>query len=124
MKIIYCPPGQDPMELARKATRQKRGGVLNENWWVPLAVVGFLAVGVTVGPLKGCWPQKTETPQMGQSVESVIAAPVVTPIPQVFCNLPMGGMILNGDAAWVDWQSKIVRYRCNNGQLAEIEAAP
>jgi hypothetical protein len=123
MKILYCPPGHDPMEVARQA-RQKRLGVGLGNWWIPFAVVGFLVIGFTVGPLKGILPQKEaqKAQQQAQPVQVAIAAPVVTPTPPIFCNLPTGGMIIDGATAWVDLQAKITRYRCERGQLAEIES--
>lgn len=122
MKILYCPPGEDPLEYARQFSKQRRHrGGLGDSWWMIPTIAVFLVIGFTVGPLKGCVPQQ---PQQAEQAAPpvVVAAPIATPTPPVLCNLPTGGRIANGDTAWVDLQAKITRYECRNGQLSEIES--
>lgn len=128
MRVIYCPPGQDPMQMAHAASKRAGGG-LGENWWMLPTIIAFLVIGFTVGPLKGCIPDiksgvSAEASVTATAPETVITPTVVqiTPTPQQFCNLPMGGKIANGDTAWVDLEIKVVLYRCENGNLSEVES--
>jgi hypothetical protein len=69
MKVIYCPTGVDPIQLARQAQAKRSGGgggILAENWWIVLAVIAFVVIGVTVGPFKGLL-SSPKSPQTHQS---------------------------------------------------------
>lgn len=122
MRVVYCPPGQDPQDVARAAMRRRAGGggFVQENWWLVLGVLAFLVVGFTVGPFKGLFANKdlTTAPVMQQEAQ---AAPLDTPAPPVFCENPGGGMIANGDTAWVNHGIEVSQYRCEGGQLVKLQ---
>ena len=122
MKIIYCPPRDDPMQIARAAQKRSMGGggLLQENWWVILGVIAFVVIGVTVGPFKGVFTNKdlTTAPVAQQEAQ---AAPLDTPAPPVFCDNPGGGRIANGDTAWVNHGIEVSQYRCEGGQLVKLQ---
>jgi len=123
MKVIYCPPGEDPQEIARKALKKRisggGGGFIQDNWWVIVGVIAFLVIGVTVGPFKGLF-SKDQAPV--PVVQDVVAAPLNTPAPPVFCDNPGGGLIADGDTAWVDHSIEIAQYRCEGGSLVKLQA--
>jgi hypothetical protein len=97
------------------------GGGIIENLWMPAAVIVFLIIGFTVGPLKGCIPDTQQQPQTPQQAQSVVAAPVATATPPIFCKLPDGGMVAQGDRAWVKEEEDVSLRRCDNGRLVPVE---
>jgi hypothetical protein len=120
MKVLYCPPGADPMEIARESTRRRGGFSATKDVWVGAALIIFVAFGFLAGPFK-----KDNDPVAQQSQPVAVAvnvtAPIATPTPPVFCSLPGGGMIEHGDDAWVDEGERVTRYRCDGGQMVPIE---
>jgi hypothetical protein len=118
MKIIYCPPGHDPMDIARQHANRRVGGLgggpLAENWWVILAVLLFVGLGVFAKPFN-----KGGDPVPQQAVAEPTATPTLTP----FCTLPGGGMIMHNDTAWVEKGGDIASYRCVSGNLKRVEGS-
>ncbi len=119
MKVIYCPTGVDPIQLARQAQAKRSGGgggILAENWWIVLAVIAFVVIGVTVGPFKGL----LSSPEKSTDTPVAVAAPVATPTPAL-CSNPAGGLVAAGDLLWIDHGTEVAQYRCENGNLLKVQ---
>jgi len=121
MKIIYCPPGDDPMQIARAAQKRSMGGggLLQENWWVILGVIAFVVIGVTVGPFKGVLQQPIDAAP--ESAAVTVSAPIPTPAPPPMCSNPGGGLVGEGYLLWIDHGIEVSQYRCEGGQLVKLQ---
>jgi hypothetical protein len=90
--------------------------------WIVPAIVVFLLVGFTAGPLKGCIPEK-KTPAEAQT--EVLVLPGSTPVIQdtsVSCTLPTNQTLCDGCMNGVVFADRFVTYRCNHGELAEVKS--
>ena len=109
MRVIHCPPNEEPPVYARSALKRGGGFRLSGNAWIVLAIVAFVAWTVWAGPLKkqDPAPAHSEAP----SPTAVVSAPPVVVEP-VLCALPGGGMIEAGWTANVLDGEKLLKVRC------------
>ena len=120
MKVIYCQPGEDPMEAARhyKTNTRGSGGNLMQYWWV-LALVLFAVYTFTMGPLKPKEKAVVSTPNPQPTTQIARNTDLVQSIGDVFagyCRNPAGGMFAPGSTVYLTDGDQIIQARCNNGE--------
>jgi len=114
------------MDVARQAQQKRMGGLggVGDLWMIP-AIIVFIVVGITVGPLKGCVPpppRDDSNKPTQAAISTVDLSPTATVTPALFCDLPGGGRIAVEDVAWMSAGSQIAQYKCEgNGELVKIE---
>lgn len=121
MKVIYAPPGENPVEVARQHFKRRGGGggVL-ATWWPVLAVVVFVAFGFVAGPFKG---KENRTVDLNPAkTEAVQPAPVEAAVDLLegFCKLPAGGMLAQLDTAWIVDGAEFLQVRCESEGLVKL----
>lgn len=120
MKVIYCPPDEDPMKLARQARQKHGGGGIVQYWWLAALAV-FLVATFTVGPLKpknGSLQEQIGPQTTPPTAEIAVKSELVNAF-QGFCKNPSGGMIAPGDSAWITDGEQTKQVRCENGTFEE-----
>jgi len=119
MKVLYCQPGEDPIDVARRYNKPGRGrSGLIQYWWVG-ALVGFLLITFTIGPLA---PKKQNAEQIGSetapaTAEIAVHSALVQAVDQFagYCKNPAGGLFPPGATVFLTDGETVIEARCNNG---------
>lgn len=122
MRVVHCPPNEDPLTYAQRAKRRRSGGLaglLQGNGLLFALIVAMIVGTFTIGPLRP--KQKAEEAQQVQATPVSTPAVYVTP---VLCKLPGGGMIEAGWESLVQDGEQVIRVRCQeDGTLQATETA-
>ncbi len=113
MKIVHCPPNEDPLTYARQAARRGSGlAFLQGNGLIIALVVAMIVGTFTIGPLRP-QPQQPEAPPATPGPARPTPRPVVYNEP-VMCKLPAGGMIEAGYETFIADGETILKVRCED----------
>lgn len=109
------------MTIVKTMNTQKSPGGKRDLWLIP-AIVAFIVIGLTVGPLKGCIPEK-KTPIEAQQTEVLVSPGDHAQTQEsVACTLPTNETLCDGCMNGVAFAERFVTYRCDHGELAEVKS--